>query len=453
MKILFQGVLLMVFITFSCSKNAYFTLKINENQTDADSIFVKSLITEKLLGIYSTNDRLIEVPIEGSHPSVVSINLKSRPEYVLSIVSDRSHKDISILSNSIQVNGSVLDSLMNYINHSTNKMFSKYSGLLFRDNNPNEVRNVFDSLLTSRQKAIDSQRRKMSASEYELISYQNKARIYSFLFFYGRMVKKYHENSNFYSFTNNIKAGGTYIESLPDIVLYKFENEILRKDGKIHSIDSFLNYIEENAVDGYQDYLKSTYLRKIIESPSYWPMHQQLITNTNVEKALNREKNNPYYNLIEFTAKSYYSSRSGETAFDFVGSTINGEPVKLSDFYGKVVLIDTWATWCGPCIGHRPTMLEIAKKYDDHNAVQVILLSVDSNEDKWKEYVTTTNPQGAGLEIIIPDGMSREFGDKYLVKSIPRYILIDKRGKIISSEITEPSIRMEQMVEHEILNN
>lgn len=54
------------------------------------------------------------------------------------------------------------------------------------------------------------------------------------------------------------------------------------------------------------------------------------------------------------------------------------------------------------------------------------------------------------IDLIIPDGMNMEFGDKYLIKSIPKYILIDKEGIILDSNLPEPSTRMEQMILKEI---
>lgn len=51
------------------------------------------------------------------------------------------------------------------------------------------------------------------------------------------------------------------------------------------------------------------------------------------------------------------------------------------------MVIDTWATWCGPCIDQRPKMLEIAKKFQNNAEVAVLMVSVDASTDRWKKYI------------------------------------------------------------------
>jgi thiol-disulfide isomerase/thioredoxin len=113
-------------------------------------------------------------------------------------------------------------------------------------------------------------------------------------------------------------------------------------------------------------------------------------------------------------------------------------------------VIDTWATWCGPCIQHRPKMLEIAKKYEANPKVAIVFISIDRPKDRWLDYVQKTNPDNLGMELHIPDGMNSDFGDRYLIKSIPKYFLIDQDGIILNSDLMEPSIGMEQNIDREL---
>jgi len=78
------------------------------------------------------------------------------------------------------------------------------------------------------------------------------------------------------------------------------------------------------------------------------------------------------------------------------------------------------------------------------------MVSVDSELDRWKNFVSRTNPKGFGIEVNIPNGINDIFGDKYLVKAIPKYFLIDPKGIIISSDLPEPSLGMEKMIEFEL---
>jgi hypothetical protein len=71
---------------------------------------------------------------------------------------------------------------------------------------------------------------------------------------------------------------------------------------------------------------------------------------------------------------------------------------------------------------------------------------VDSSKDKWLSFLDKEN-QEFGENLFIEKGMRTEFGDNYNIKSIPRYILIGKDGKIINSNINEPSIAVEKEIE------
>jgi thiol-disulfide isomerase/thioredoxin len=141
---------------------------------------------------------------------------------------------------------------------------------------------------------------------------------------------------------------------------------------------------------------------------------------------------------------------AGVMAFDFEAKRTDDSHFQFSDLRGKLVLIDAWASWCGPCIQHRPKILEIASNYSNDPRIAVVMVSVDSELDKWKRFVSNTNPNGFGFEVNIPDGMNDTFGDKYLVKAIPKYFLIDSEGIILSSDLPEPSLGLEQMIDREL---
>jgi hypothetical protein len=92
-------------------------------------------------------------------------------------------------------------------------------------------------------------------------------------------------------------------------------------------------------------------------------------------------------------------------------------------------------------------MIELAKAYQDVPDVVFLMVSVDKDVERWKKYALQTNNHQYGMDVIIPDGMNGEFGNKYLVKAIPKYILIDKDGIIIDPNLSEPSLNMKQRIE------
>ena len=80
------------------------------------------------------------------------------------------------------------------------------------------------------------------------------------------------------------------------------------------------------------------------------------------------------------------------------------------------------------------------------------MISVDSSTKRWESYINKTNKINYGTEVIIPEGMQSDFGNKYAIKSIPKYILIDENGIILNSDLPEPSLGMEKIIEQEIAN-
>lgn len=113
---------------------------------------------------------------------------------------------------------------------------------------------------------------------------------------------------------------------------------------------------------------------------------------------------------------------------DFKEQDIDGEPLSIAKFKGKIVLVDFWATWCGPCVAELPNVLKAYKKYHD-KGFEVIGISLDKDEAKLKAFIAEKGmpwPQYFdGL------GWGSKLGQKYGIDSIPATFLLDREGKII----------------------
>ena len=114
----------------------------------------------------------------------------------------------------------------------------------------------------------------------------------------------------------------------------------------------------------------------------------------------------------------------GRLAPDFTLKDINGETVSLKDFRGKVVLLDFWATWCGPCIHELPNLKALYEKHKDNSDFALIGISSDVNDETVVKFVA--NHEMPWIHI----RETEEMQTKYNVIGIPHYTIIDKNGLI-----------------------
>ncbi len=113
---------------------------------------------------------------------------------------------------------------------------------------------------------------------------------------------------------------------------------------------------------------------------------------------------------------------------DFSLADINGKRFDLSDFKGKYVYMDIWATWCGPCKVQIPFMKELEKQFHDA-PIHFVSVSLDKLEDKpiWEKMVREN--QMSGVQLFA--GREDNFGFDYKIEYIPTFIILDKEGNIM----------------------
>jgi len=128
----------------------------------------------------------------------------------------------------------------------------------------------------------------------------------------------------------------------------------------------------------------------------------------------------------------------GHLSPSFSYKDIDGNTVSLSDFKGKLVYIDVWATWCAPCRREIPFLKKMAKAYEG-KAIEFVSISVDNKSayDKWKKMVKSQTDNWH--QLFADKSWNSDFTRAYMINSIPRFILIDKEGKIVSPDATRPS--------------
>ena len=135
---------------------------------------------------------------------------------------------------------------------------------------------------------------------------------------------------------------------------------------------------------------------------------------------------------IEAQAASLSTFRVGAEAPNFSGPTPDGDELALESLRGKVVLIDFWASWCGPCRRENPNVVKVYAKYRDQG-FEILGVSLDKTKDRWIKAIAEdglTWPQISDLR-----GWQSKYAKLYGVSSIPQTVLLDAEGKIIARNL------------------
>lgn len=121
----------------------------------------------------------------------------------------------------------------------------------------------------------------------------------------------------------------------------------------------------------------------------------------------------------------------GVEAQDFTQPDVDGKPVKLSDYRGKYVLIDFWASWCAPCRRENPNLVRSYAKYQK-KGFEILGVSMDKAADKSKWLKAIQDDGLTWRQVGDLKGWENEAGAMYDVKAIPMNFLVDPNGKIIA---------------------
>ena len=162
----------------------------------------------------------------------------------------------------------------------------------------------------------------------------------------------------------------------------------------------------------------------------YYQTYVKLAAN---DKGINRIKGK--YERIKTLKKG-----SPSPSFNYPDSS--GKNISLESLKGKLVYVDVWATWCGPCKAQIPFLKQLEEKYREED-IAFVSLSIDQlkNISKWKDMIVDKELEG--IQIIADKAWRSKFVTDYVIEGIPRFILIDKDGNLMDPMAPRPAIYVE----------
>jgi len=149
------------------------------------------------------------------------------------------------------------------------------------------------------------------------------------------------------------------------------------------------------------------------------------------------EEKQPYMVELKSNIDNAKNFMVGGVAPDFEQNTPDGQPMKLSDLRGKVVLVDFWASWCGPCRRENPHVVKLYDKYKS-KGFEVLGVSLDRTKDKWEKAIAKDKLTWSHVSDL--KGWKNKVAKQYSVTSVPHTILLDKEGRILARNLRGPDL-------------
>ncbi len=298
--------------------------------------------------------------------------------------------------------------------------------------------------------------------------------------FLEEVEKQNKSNLDFLNNAENLSAGFIELEKksikydyLLNLQQYPSYHEYFAKKEDVKVSEEFLTPLKDFDFSNENDYItfnsykrlvQNHYAEKLTDSDDPTKIFNELrAMNSSVIKeglsetlaykiSPNNEKNEVFFNgVVALSANNDFKEKLTKK-YNKIKELVKGKPspqfnnyenykggtTSLSDLKGKYIYIDVWATWCGPCKREIPFLKEVEKKYHGKN-IEFVSTSIDvaKAHNTWAKMVK--EKELSGIQLFADNDWKSQFVVDYAIEGIPRFILIDTNGNIVSADAPRPS--------------
>ncbi|TVQ49235.1 MAG: TlpA family protein disulfide reductase [Saprospirales bacterium] len=186
------------------------------------------------------------------------------------------------------------------------------------------------------------------------------------------------------------------------------------------------------------EYLKFNYLKDLIMFRGPGDIDETL------NEFLANAQEEDYVAILNSEMKNWENILPGKKVPDFEFETPEGEVVKLSDLEGKLIYIDAWATWCGPCLREHPYWDDLVEEYAEED-IYFLAISIDNTREPWLRMLGEKDLRG--IHWFAENAWEAEFMKHFNIMGIPRFILLDAERKVIRPSADRPSGQIRDLLD------
>lgn len=251
-------------------------------------------------------------------------------------------------------------------------------------------------------------------------------------------------DSTYYSFVNDFDLNNEADLVINNYKLFllavanKRASDYVAKDENIKDLKLYA-YVKENHTGAVKEKLLNYVVQGAVYDMPYEPNTEKVLADF---ATVNPEVHAKLKGMYD----SFQALKPGTVAPDFKFPSLAGDSIALSDYKGKFVYVDVWATWCNPCLAEIPFLKELVQSFEGNDQIVFMQVSVDEAKDKskWEEMVKEENINAVQL---FADGWNNELCKAYAINGIPRFILVGPDGKIIDAFASRPSANAKSLIE------